>query len=208
MSSHDEQTTNTDSKQSVWADVLRESLGQESHNISAIRTADTLLVCGNELDGKKHLLRKMFNKSQYQVLTDEHPLQYTYVRVNNSVLQSASAADHKQQQQQTPLSVNSPNSKNLLLQEEQLGRITNIWIMEDERFEALLNVCLTKHNLFRSCVLITLDASKPHLLLQTLNKWLELLSKHVTQIQQELQSALVEERKVERKYCLIWEKAL
>merc|ERR1711879_122500 len=63
--------------------------------------------------------------------------------------------------------------------EDVLTRI-NVWQLEGEReHDSLLKFALNADNIHKSAVLITLDFSKPWDLAETLESWLETVTKHI-----------------------------
>jgi len=81
--------------------------------------------------------------------------------------------------------------------DEHSGKVINIWTVEDERFSDLLSVALTKDNIFKTCIIITLDASLPHLLLKSFHKWYSIIENRIRKIQEELPLDIVEKLKKE-----------
>ena len=62
----------------IWAEIFQEE-SKESNRASA---SETILVCGDELNGKKHLIQRLMQKSGNIIVSKHHyALEYNFMRV-------------------------------------------------------------------------------------------------------------------------------
>jgi len=62
----------------IWAEIFQE----ESKESSRASASETILVCGDELNGKKHLIQRLMQKSGNIVVSKHHyALEYNFMRV-------------------------------------------------------------------------------------------------------------------------------
>eukprot|EP00761_Pharyngomonas_kirbyi_P002991 gb/GECH01002995.1/.p1 GENE.gb/GECH01002995.1/~~gb/GECH01002995.1/.p1 ORF type:complete len:439 (+),score=96.32 gb/GECH01002995.1/:1-1317(+) len=133
----------------LWDSVLQQGMTDSGNNSQV--DGQTVLVVGDVGNGKKSLMKRLQGMDLLDSDTG-YALEYTYIDI-------------------------ATTSKTSTENEERMR--VGFWLLEDPSYTSLMDIALNEKTVDTSAVVVTVDLSYPHNVIQSLQRWLDAIQDHL-----------------------------